>query len=187
VKIRENEPSFDVSRHRSKKELTDCFSESKEPRSGCIKLIVQRQADGSRQTPREAMLCEEDGLIGDRWAHDPKRKRVEQIAIMDWRIASVIANEQSLTLFGDNVFLDWDIGVFTIGQRFLLGEAILEVTTEPHNGCAKFAMRFGAPALKWTCQNREEKRRGIYAYVIQRGKVQVGDTLKMMNLSRRKP
>jgi MOSC domain-containing protein YiiM len=56
---------------------------------------------------------------------------------------------------------------------------VLEVTDEPHNGCGKFARRFGVDALKFVNSQpgRELNLRGIYARIVTGGTVCVGDTI----------
>ena len=66
-------------------------------------------------------------------------------------VAALIANGQPLTLFGDNLFVDLDISTANLpsGTRLRVGEALVEVTPKPHNGCSKFEGRFGADALRF--------------------------------------
>lgn len=147
-------------------------------RGSLVHCIVQRLQDGARQTPQSAFFSIEQGLVGDRWFLDPNRKVVEQIAIMDWQIANVIANDQSLTLFGDNLFIDCDFANIQPGARCTLGEAILEITPEPHTGCSKFAKRFGSDALRYTCVEPSKNIRGVYAQVVQSGSISLNDRLE---------
>lgn len=174
---RPNEPSIDATRHLRTTELIEKMQVVQE-RDGLVHCIVQRLQDGARQTPQSAFFSIEQGLVGDRWFLDPKRKVVEQIAIMDWQIANVIANDQSLTLFGDNLFIDCDFANIRPGTRCTLGEAILEITPEPHTGCSKFAKRFGSDALRYTCVEPSKNIRGVYAQVVQSGTISLNDRLK---------
>ena len=174
---RPNEPKFDAIRHLDTKQIDERFAQRTKNRSGQVHCIVQRLDDGSRKTPSTAFFSSEQGLVGDRWFLDPKRKLVEQIAIMDWQIANLIANGQSLTLFGDNLFVDWDFAHIQAGTQFSMGEAILEITTEPHTGCSKFAKRFGSDALRYTCVDPSKNIRGVYAQVVQSGTISVHDRL----------
>ena len=54
-------------------------------------------------------------------------------------------------LAGDQLHLDLDLSVDNLppGTRLALGEAVIEVTARPHNGCAKFSERFGIDAVRW--------------------------------------
>lgn len=82
-------------------------------------------------------------------------------------------------LAGDQRFIDLDLSVNNLqpGQRLAVGTAVLEITEKPHNGCAKFTERFGHDAIRFvnSAEGKQARRRGIYARVIQRGTVRVGD------------
>ena len=113
-----------------------------------------------------------------------KRKKGEQISVMSVPVAEAIANGQSLELFGDNLFIDADLSEdqLPIGMQLRLGQAILEVSGEPHNGCSKFTARFGADALKLTAckENKHLRLRGVYLFVVEGGEVCIGDVLQQI-------
>ena len=178
--FRPNEPSFCSSKHLDRDALDEAFSCYQSQNSGCLRLIVIRCADGSRRTPNTVEVSEDRGVHGDRWEHSSKRKIVEQIAVMDMGVAEIFANGQSLTLFGDNLFIEQDWSMWKIGERFLLGSAIFALTAEPHTGCAKFSKRFGSAALKKTVLDREKKLRGVYVHVVRGGTIQVGEVLQRL-------
>jgi MOSC domain-containing protein YiiM len=82
-------------------------------------------------------------------------------------------------LAGDNLFFDMDLTPENLapGQRLAIGTAVLEITAEPHNGCKNFAERYGREACAFV-NSREGKRyrlRGIYARVVQDGRISLGD------------
>ena len=177
MNIRPKEPSFCTSKHLDAKDLEDRISRYQPLNSGRLCMIVIRKGDGSRYCPQEISVSRHKGVSGDRWAEDPERKIEEQIAVMDMGIAELFANSQSLTLFGDNLFIHEDWSRWEIGDRFELGTAILRLTSEPHTGCSKFAMRFGAAALKKTVEHKHRKLRGVYVCVEQDGVIRVGDSI----------
>jgi len=153
--------------------------------SGRLTLIVRRPADGSRETPERLRLTPEDGVPGDSWGRDPKRMLDAQIAVMQRNVAELVANGQPLTLFGDSLFVDFDIslGNLPIGSRLRVGEAIVEVTPMPHNGCSKFNARFGADALFFVNAKptRHLNLRGIYWKVVEPGEVSVGAAIQVLS------
>ena len=61
-----------------------------------------------------------------------------------------------------------------------LGEALIEVTAQPHTGCGKFVARFGAEAMKFVNSEvgRELRLRGLNARVIRPGMIRVGDVAR---------
>jgi hypothetical protein len=184
MKCRPNEPKPDETRHLPLDVLQQRISG---PRTYTSKLekIVLRKPDGSRESVLTCILDEERGVIGDRWELSTKKCKEEQIAVMSSVVAEIIANGQSLELFGDNLFVDADfeLPMFPIGSQWQLGGAILQVSSEPHNGCSKFKQRFGVDALKITAlkNNRSLRLRGIYVFVISSGQVTVGDSFVQLS------
>ena len=152
--------------------------------SGRLALIVRRHLDGSRETPDRLRLSPEDGVPGDSWGRDPKRMLDAQIAVMQRDVAELIANGQPLTLFGDSLFVELDHSTANLptGTRLRIGEAVVEVTPMPHDGCSKFKKRFGGDALFFVNARptRHLNLRGIYWKVIEAGEVRVGSPIAVM-------
>jgi MOSC domain-containing protein YiiM len=172
------------SHHLDRAALEECFAAlPAHPRDpGSLSLIVARGNGSRRETPKEALLSIEEGVPGDLWLRDDGRPET-QLAVMQIDIAKMIANGQSLTLFGDNLLVDLDLSTENLppGSRIRIGGATLEVTPEPHNGCAKFRQRFGGEALRLTADKRlrNQHLRGIYFRVIEAGPVAVGDPIEV--------
>lgn len=152
--------------------------------TGHVELIVRRPTTDERDTPELVELSPERGLHGDRWFFG-KRKPTAQVSLMNIAVARRLAGDEArLPLFGDNFLVDFDLSAEALppGTRLRIGESELEVTDEPHLGCGKFSVRFGADALKTV--NRMEARplnlRGVYARVLKAGKVRVGDTIQRL-------
>jgi MOSC domain-containing protein YiiM len=146
--------------------------------SGRVAMIVRRRADGVRETPERVRLSPEDGVTGDGWSRRPPRDPEAQLAVMRREVAERIANGQPLTLFGDNLFVELDLSAANLpaGTRLRVGEALVEVTRKPHNGCLKFRARFGDAALRLVqaAATRDQNLRGIYWRVLEPGDVAQG-------------
>jgi hypothetical protein len=155
------------------------------PDRGVVRLIVRRRADGTRETPQRAILSPQAGLPGDRWERRVERDTNEQLAVMRREVAELIANGQPLTTFGDNLFVDFDLSAANLpaGSRLRVGQALVEMTPEPHNGCRKFKARFGQDALKLVSEaaTRAQNLRGVYWKVIEPGEVAVGDPIRLLS------
>ena len=60
-----------------------------------------------------------------------------------------------------------------------IGVAGIEITDVPHNGCHKFRARYGDAALRLVNSPRGKslRLRGVYARVVQPGRVATGDSI----------
>ena len=59
---------------------------------------------------------------------------------------------------------------------------MIEVTETPHNGCKKFAARYGLDALKFisTPVGKHLRLRGVNAKVIRAGTIRAGDSVRKL-------
>jgi hypothetical protein len=73
-------------------------------------------------------------------------------------------------LAGDQLFVDLDLSAENLPPEteLMLGSAVIEVTKQPHLGCAKFVERFGLDAVKFVNSDdgKEIHLRGINARVL---------------------
>ena len=146
-----------------------------------ISLLVRRGEGGLRDVIVSGRLSAEAGLVGDKWVRKAERSPDAQLTMMEFQVAQLIANGQSLGLFGDQLFAGLDLSRENLpaGSQLEVGAAVLEVTGRPHNGCQKFRSRFGADALRFVSRPdlRPRNFRGIYLRVLRDGGVAVGDSV----------
>lgn len=179
-------PWGDSARHLPSEELERGLAALAPPKdAGELALIVARGDDGHRDTPKRVRLSADGGVPGDAWSRDCPEKLDAQLALMRVDVARLLANGQSLALFGDNLLVDLDLSLDNLpaGSRLRLGGALLEVTPEPHTGCVKFRQRFGGDALRLTADRRFRslRLRGIYAKTLQEGEVALGDAIEVVS------
>jgi hypothetical protein len=156
---------------------------------GSIELIVARPASGERMVLSEGELRPGIGLVGDNYlergssrpgggAADP----LGELNLMSARALEAVAGPDRADWppAGDQLIVDFDLSEANCpaGTRLVVGSAIIEVTTKPHNGCAKFAARYGVDAARWINSRRDLRLRGICAVVIDPGVVRVGDEIR---------
>ncbi len=154
---------------------------------GTVELIVARPAVDERAVLELGHLDPNDGLAGDTWRprgsrHTPdgSPEMGRQLTIMGARAAALIAGDRaSWPLAGDQLFVDLDLShaALPAGTRVRIGAAEVEISEEPHNGCSKFAERFGVAAARFvnTEAGRALRLRGVNARIVTAGSVRVGD------------
>ncbi len=179
-------PRGDASRHRTLAELAAGLRAlPPAPKDGGrLHLIVRRRADGQREAPERARLSPEEGVPGDRWGRRVPRKPQAQLTVIRRGVAELVANGQPLTVSGDNLVVDLDLSAanLPVGTRLRIGKAVVEMSAKPHNGCSKFATRFGADALAFVKdpRTRDQNLRGVYWIVVEAGEVRVGDPVVVL-------
>ena len=148
--------------------------------AGTLELIVARPAQDDRVALEEGELSLQDGLVGDNWltrggadlAPDPEA----QITVMNARYTHLIAGQRERwSLAGDQLYVDFDISVDNLpaGSLLEIGSAVIEVSAQPHTGCAKFTARFGPDALRLANSEvgRGLRLRGMNAKVVRPGTI----------------
>lgn len=157
---------------------------------GVLHLIVCRPDVDQRKEMDEAELDPVKGLIGDNWNVRGSSRTADgsahpdmQINIMNARVTALVAQDKERwSLAGDQLYIDMDLSKENLpaGSRIQVGEAVLEVSPQPHTGCHKFVSRFGVEAMKFVNSplGKELCLRGINARVVQAGVVKVGHKVK---------
>jgi hypothetical protein len=156
---------------------------------GVLRMVVRRPAIGAREVLAAGELDAAVGLVGDNWSTRGSRRTAAgqahplmQINVMGARAIALIAGDEARwPLAGDQLFVDLDLSeeALPAGSRLRIGDAVLEVTTEPHTGCDKFVSRFGVDAMKFVNSptGRKLRLRGLNARVVEPGAVRPGDTV----------
>jgi len=174
-----------ISKHQLKERLSYILNSPKD--NGVLEMIVIRPVTNQRKILDFCRLSSAGGAEGDNWSGgcwkslpDGRPHPDVQITLMNYRVLELIADtDERRALSGDNLCVDLDLSDENLrsGERLKVGDAVLEVTDVPHNGCKKFKERFGADAL--SCVNSKQGKslhlRGVYVRVVVDGVVKKGD------------
>ena len=109
-----------------------------------------------------------------------------QLNIINARLIALLCPDPSLwPLAGDQLYIDLDLSEENLpaGSRLTIGSTVIEITAQPHTGCAKFAQRFGPDARQFvnTPPGRQLRLRGVNARVVQAGLIHTGDVVIKLN------
>lgn len=163
---------------------------------GVLRLIVRRPALGEREVLTEGVLDPTTGLVGDTWLYRGSSRTADgrphpdmQLNVMNHRMIEFIAQgRQREPLAGDQLFVDLDLSEsnLPVGTQLRIGDrsaggAVIEVTDQPHLGCAKFIDRFGVEAMRFVNgrEGRPRRLRGLNARVISPGRVRLDDPVRV--------
>ena len=162
---------------------------------GTLDLIVRRPAINEREVLDEAWLDLQEGLRGDTWnrrgsSRTPDRSPHPgmQLTLMNTRVIELVAGSRDRwPLAGDQLYVDLDLSLANLpaGTRLAIGDAVVEVSPQPHTGCDKFVERFGLEAMKFVNSplGRQLNLRGINAFVVSPGRVRRGDVVRKVTSS----
>ena len=159
---------------------------------GVLEMIVRRPEIDLREVLEEGALDMAEGLVGDSWKSRGSTRMADgsahpdmQLNVMNARVIALLAqSKERWQLAGDQLFIDLDISLENLppGTRLALGSAVIEVTDQPHTGCAKFMSRFGKEALKFvnSTEGKALRLRGMNARVVQSGVIRAGDAVRKL-------
>lgn len=162
---------------------------------GTVELVVARPAMGERTVLQSAELRPGVGLVGDNYLERGSSRPgggpadpLGELNVMSARALEAVAGvgRERWALAGDQLIVDFDLSEATCpaGTRLAVGTAVIEVTTKPHNGCAKFADRYGIEAARWINSRKDLRLRGLCAVVVEAGVVTPGCTIEHRVCSR---
>lgn len=156
--------------------------------NGTLRLLVRRPAVDEREVLDIGELVVGAGLVGDNYVERGNERTPDgaahpeaQLNLMNASAVDLVADgdKDRWALAGDQMFVDLNLSRSNLptGTRLAIGDAVIEVAAKPHNGCAKFAKRYGIDAARWVNSDDEQRYRGINAVVVQAGTVRQGDAI----------
>jgi hypothetical protein len=159
---------------------------------GTLAMIVRRPAVDAREVLETGELSKSEGLVGDSWKDRGSRRTEDgsphpgmQLNVINARLIDLLAgSEDRWPLAGDQLYLDLDLshGNLPAGTRLSIGDAVIEVTEQPHTGCQKFSQRFGIDALRFVNSEtgKSLRLRGLNAKVVVEGTIRRNDVVRKL-------
>ena len=159
---------------------------------GTLEMIVIRPDVGERAVLEEAELHPDHGVVGDSWrargsgrTEDGVAHPDMQLNVISSRVLDLIAGDRERwPLAGDQLCVDFDLSDENLPPwtKLRIGEAVIQITDQPHTGCGKFSSRYGADALRWvnSAAGKAFNLRGVNARVVEPGTIRRGDPVSKL-------
>jgi len=154
---------------------------------GQVRLLCARPKPNQRGFPDRLALTRAVGVVGDFEAARPWLVLADgspdprnQVSLMSSRVLDLVWRDRAPRNHpGDNIACDLDLTIANLPTGTLLraGTAILRVSDEPNDGCAKWKVRMGKAAYDWTRASPHLRLRGVYCSVEQDGEVSLNDVI----------
>lgn len=154
---------------------------------GAVRLLCLRHAPNQRSFPDRLTLTRAVGVVGDFEASRPwlvlqdgSPDPRNQVSIMSARVLDLVWRDRNPRNHpGDNIACDLDLSHANLPAGTLLqaGTAVLRISDEPNDGCAKWKVRMGKAAHDWTRAHAACRLRGLYCSVEQDGQITLTDAI----------
>ena len=157
-----------------------------------IRSLCLRPGRGERAFPDRITMTRLGGIPGERWATEPWLRLADgspdpriQISILPVRVMDLVWRDRvGAPHPGDPIVADLDCGLanLPVGSLIRAGSAVLRVSDEPNDGCAKWKVRYGADAYDFirSPDHAGLRLRGILCSVEEDGAVALGDRLQVL-------
>lgn len=156
-----------------------------------ITLLCLRPAPNRRIFPDRLAMTRAAGIDGDPsmaqpWLRLPDGRpdpRI-QVSILPSRVLDLVWLDRSSTVHpGDPIVADLDTSEanLPVGTLLKAGSAVLRVSDEWNDGCAKWKVRYGADAHAWVRAHPALRLRGILCSVEADGAVTLADRIEVLS------
>ncbi len=160
--------------------------------AGVTRLFCARPKPNARTHPEVLSFTRAAGVAGDfemsrPWLTLPDGRADPQIqvSIISWAVLDLCWRDRDRVAHpGDNIAVDMNLTEANLPPGTLLqaGTAVLRVSAEPNDGCAKWKVRAGPAAHAWTTAPAHAalRLRGLFCSVEQDGEMRLGDSLRRL-------
>jgi MOSC domain-containing protein YiiM len=126
--------------------------------------IAPPKSSGVRVEQESIELVANSGVVGDKFANKDNQKSVMIVGTKPYQMAMAEGIDLPYSALGENILLNFDPHTLNIGDRLLIGKAILEIT----QNCTlcKHLSRYSSRLPKLIVAHR-----GVYCRVVEGGVV----------------
>lgn len=163
------------------------------PKSGsAVEQLCFRPGYGERSFVEELTLTRDRGIPDERWGTSPWLKLPDgsghpgiQVSILPRRVLDLVWRDRETTVHpGDTFVCDMDMTEANLpeGQLLSVGTAVLRVSDVFNDSCAKWKVRYGAPAYDWVRapEHKALRLRGVLCRIEQDGVIRLGDKVEVL-------
>jgi hypothetical protein len=163
------------------------------PKTGsAVELLCFRPGYGERSFVDELTVTKTRGIPGERWGTAPWLKLPDgsghpgiQVSILPRRVLDLVWRDREATLHpGDTFVCDLDMTEANLPEGVLLGvgTAVLRVSEVWNDACAKWKVRYGAPAYDWVRApgHKALRLRGVLCSIVEDGVIRLGDAVEVL-------
>lgn len=163
------------------------------PKTGsAVELLCFRPGYGERRFVDELTVTKAQGIPGERWGTAPWLKLEDgtghpgiQVSILPRRVLDLVWRDREGVVHpGDTFVCDLDMteANLPVGQVLAVGTALLRVSDVRNDACAKWKVRYGAPAYDWVrAPGHEDLRlRGVLCSIEADGVIRLGDAVEVL-------
>lgn len=163
------------------------------PKSGsAVEQLCFRPGYGERRFVEELTLTRDRGIPDERWGTAPWLKLPDggghpgiQVSILPRRVLDLVWRDREGTVHpGDTFVSDLDMTEANLpeGQLLSVGTAVLRVSEVFNDSCAKWKVRYGAPAYDWVRrpEHRAYRLRGVLCSIETDGVIRLGDAVDVL-------
>jgi len=140
---------------------------------GIIKKLFLSSSKSKNRIEKEYLLCDYNGIIEDKFYNKDINRSILITSLSSYELVKKNNINISYGLLGENILVDFDPYQLKIGTVLSIGEVELEISQECTICNHLSNIDTSLPKLL-------EKDRGIFAFVKQKGKININDNIYLI-------
>jgi len=138
-----------------------------------VNLFIS-QTEIDKRESKEKLIFELDGVRDDKFRGKDIQRSILLVSLISYKLAKQNGIEISYGELGENILVDFDPYSFEAGDKFEIGDVVIEIT-KLSSLCSSL------PKIDSKLPKLLKDRRGIFAKVINNGSINQGDRISLIN------